>query len=63
MRPMQSVRYLWLVILLFATLAQAADEEQIVMSEEALWAAAGETYGADQDKSVALQQYQLFLNR
>ncbi|MBC8426350.1 tetratricopeptide repeat protein, partial [bacterium] len=63
MRPMQSVRYLWLVILLFATFASAADEEQIVMSKEALWAAAGETYGADPDKSVALQQYQLFLNR
>jgi len=63
MRPTQSVRYLCLMILLFATFAQAANEEQIVMSEEALWAAAGETYGADQDKSVALQQYQLFLNR
>ena len=44
MRPKMSVRYLCLVILLFAAFAQAADEEQIVMSEEALWAAAGETY-------------------
>ncbi len=63
MRPKMSVWYLWLALLCFGVTAQAADEEKIVMSEEALWAAAGETYGSDEDKSVALQQYQLFLNR
>ena len=61
-------RYLWpvaalLVALAWGGIAPAAEEEEIVLSEEALWDAAGDTYGADEDKSVALQQYQLFLNR
>ncbi len=61
------VRHLWLttalLCLLVPGLAARAAEEEIVISEEALWAAAGETFGAEEDKSVALQQYQLFMNR
>ncbi len=63
MRRTQFIWHLLLATLLFVAPAVAAEQEQLVMSEEALWSAAGETYAVDEDKSVALQQYQLFLNR
>ena len=40
----------------------AADEEQIVLGEEELWSAAGETFAGPGDRSAAMQQYQLFLS-
>ncbi len=63
MRGIQPLRHLLLATLLFVAPALAAAEEQLVMSEEALWTAAGDTYVGDEDKTAALQQYQLFINR
>jgi TolA-binding protein len=63
MRGIQSIRPVMLAALLIAASAAAEEQEQLVMSEEALWSAAGETFLDEEDKTAALQQYQLFLNR
>ncbi|MBC8423103.1 tetratricopeptide repeat protein [bacterium] len=63
MRGTQPIWHLFLATLLFVAPVLAAEGEQMVMSEEALWSAAGETYVGDEDKTAALQQYQHFLNR
>jgi len=50
-----------LLIALCATAAMAA-EDQLVVGEDELWKAAGKTFAREDDKSAALQQYQLYLS-
>ena len=51
-----------LLIALCAVTAMAGDDDQLVIGEEELWKAAGATFAREDDKTPALQQYQLFLS-
>jgi TolA-binding protein len=55
---------LWtaLLLLAFGVPATAGDGDQIQVSEQDLWTAAGEAFAHEGDKTAALQQYQLFLS-